>query len=94
MENFDFTKKQTEDYGEINMSVSPICLSKDGKKYAYVTFDDGVRSAEGKIPDCRIMTNNGFARIEVAQLEKYMYENLSVLKRMSAGINVFDAFRK
>ncbi|MCR5468812.1 MAG: hypothetical protein K6F37_07625, partial [Lachnospiraceae bacterium] len=87
MENFDIgeTLKQSENKGELNMSVSSICLSKDGNKYAYVTFDDGVRHAEGRIPDCRITKNDGFARIEVAQLEKYMYENLRDLKKMAAG---------
>ncbi len=95
MEYFDLKPEEKENTkGEIDMSVSPICLAKNGEKYAFVTFSDGVRNAEGKIPDCRIIKNNGFAKIEVAQLEKYMFENLKHLKKMAAGINVFDAFRK
>ena len=38
---------------ELKMSVSPIC-QKEGKRIAYVSFTDGKRTAEGKIPDCII----------------------------------------
>lgn len=78
---------------DINMSVSPIC-SKDGEKFAYVSFTDGERLAEGKIPDCKIVTNKGFSTEEVAQLEEYMILELANLKKMAAGINVLDAFLK
>ena len=41
---------------EINMSVSTVCV-KDGEKCAYVSFADRARLAEGKIPDCKIISN-------------------------------------
>lgn len=78
---------------EINMTVSPVC-AKDGKKYAFVSFTDGERFADGKIPDCKIILNKGFNQEEVKQLEEYMKSELATLKRMAAGIHVMDAFLK
>lgn len=76
---------------ELEMSVSPIC-TKDSQKYAFVSFTDGVRNAEGKIPDCVIIRNNGFDEDEVQQLETYMKQELPQLKKMAAGINVLKNF--
>lgn len=78
---------------EVKMTVSPICV-KDGEKYAFVSFTDGTRTAEGKIPDCKILTNEGFDTDEVSQLEKYMQLQLADLKKMAAGIRVMDSFLK
>lgn len=78
---------------ELKMSVSPICV-KDGNRYAFVNFADGKRTAEGKIPDCKIISNKGFSDKEVAQLEEYMKKELVNLKQMAAGINVLGAFMK
>lgn len=78
---------------ELNMSVSPICV-KDGEKYAFVSFTDGERFADGKIPDCKITLNKGFSQEEVKQLESYMQSELPQLKKMAAGIRVMDAFLK
>ncbi len=78
---------------EVNMSVSPVCV-KDGEKYAFVSFADGERQAEGKIPDCKIVSNKGFTQEETEQLEAYMQDHLATLKRMAAGIRVIDAFMK
>ena len=80
--------------GELNMAVSAICQNESGEKYAFVTFSDGVREAEGSIPKCNIIRNKGFAEIEVQQLEKYMQENLAQLKKMVAGVDIFSAFKK
>ncbi len=77
----------------LDMSVSQI-FYKDGKKYAFVFFTDGVRSAEGKIPDCKILSNRGFCEEEVGQLEAYMGRELMSLKRMAAGVRALDAFMK
>ena len=78
---------------EFTMSVSPVCL-KDGKKYAFVSFTDGERSAEGKIPDCKILSATGLALGEVKMLEEYMKQELPRLKKMAAGIRLVDAFMK
>lgn len=83
-----------ENNGELQMSVSSICRDESGKKMAYVTFSDGVRNAEGRIPACKITSNEGFAAIEVSELEKYMTEHLEEIKTMAANVNVLDAFMK
>ncbi|MCM1047562.1 MAG: hypothetical protein NC433_03970 [Clostridiales bacterium] len=76
---------------ELKMSVSPIC-TKDGSKYAFVSFTDEERSAEGKIPDCKIINNDGFSDEEVEKLEYYMQQELPQIKKMAAGINIMHSF--
>lgn len=78
---------------EFTMSVSPICV-KDEQRFAYVSFTDGERSAEGKIPDCKIVSATGFTQDEIRMLEEYMERELPRLKRMAAGIRLMDAFMK
>ncbi len=86
--------KNSNNQGELNMSVSAVCQNETGDKYAFITFSDGVREAEGKIPECKIKRNDGFAEIEVQQLEKYMKDNLRELKKMAAQVDIFSAFTK
>lgn len=84
---------------DMRLSVSPVC-KKDGETYAFVTFTDerrnaqGVRVAEGKIPDCKIISSEGFDEGEVGMLEMYMKQNLLQLKKMAAGIRLFDVITK
>lgn len=78
---------------ELKMSVSPIC-EKDGKRYAFVTFSDGGRFAEGKIPECEMISNRGFSEEEIEKLKEYMQKELPQLKKMAAGVNVFGALMK
>jgi len=78
---------------DVNMMVSPVC-TKDGKSYAFVSFEDGEKTAEGKIPDCNIIANKGFSADEVQQLETYMKRELTNLKKMAANINPMDALLK
>lgn len=75
----------------IDMSVSQV-FSRNGERYAFVSFTDGDKIAEGKIPDCKIISGNGFGKEEVKQLEDYMERELPRLKRMAAGINAMRAF--
>jgi len=83
----------TNDNPDMSLKVSPVC-SKDGEKFAYVTFSEGNRSAEGKIPDCKIISSTGFDEGEVGMLEMYMKQNLLQLKKMAAGIRLFDVITK
>ena len=76
---------------ELNLTVSSVC-DKDGKKFAFVTFSDGKRTAEGRIPDCVIISNKGFEADEVRMLEIYMKSELTSLKKMAAGVRWIDAF--
>lgn len=75
----------------INMSVSQV-FAKNGERYAFVSFTDGEKNAEGKIPDCKIISGSGFGKEEIKQLEDYMERELARLKRMAAGIDVMRAF--
>ncbi len=85
---------------DMRLTVSPVC-KKGGETYAFVTFTEGnryaqqgVRVAEGKIPDCKIISNKGFDEGEVGMLEMYMKQNLLQLKKMAAGIRLFDVITK
>lgn len=78
---------------ELKMSVSPIC-TKGEERYAFVNFTDNSRLAEGKIPDCKIISNKGFNEGEIRQLEEYMKKELPRLKQMAADINVLGALMK
>lgn len=75
----------------MNMSVSQV-FSKEGKQFAFVSFADGNRTAEGKIPDCVITSHNGFSEEEITQLENYMRRELTNLKKMAASVDVMSAF--
>lgn len=88
----------------MKLSVSPVC-KKDGETYAFVTFTEvlntqgahvaqKVRVAEGKIPDCKIISSEGFDEGEVGMLEMYMKQNLQQLKKMAAGLRLFDVITK
>ena len=76
--------------GPVDIRVSGIC-QKDGKKMAYVSFNDGDKNAEGVIPDCVITRNEGFTEDEISQLQDYMKRELQSLKKTAAGINVVKA---
>lgn len=89
----EYRKGGTHMENEFTMSVSPVC-EKDGKKMAYVSFTDGERMAEGRIPDCKIIRSSGFNDGELLLLEAYMKRELSQLKKMASGIRLMDAFLK
>ena len=78
---------------ELTMQVSGICR-KDGQKFAFVTFSDGKRRAEGVIPDCKIRSQTGFEEDEICQLELFMKMNLDKLKRKAASIDPVRAMMK
>lgn len=78
----------------MNMLVSGVS-EKNGRKMAYVLFEDeDKRSAEAVIPECRVISNNGFSEEEVVQLEDYVRRNLTDLKKRAAGINPVTALMK
>lgn len=79
--------------GELSMSVSPV-FEKGGQKKACVSFSDKSRVAEGEIPECKIIKNQGFSEEEVEALERYMKANLTMLKKMASSVNVLGAFMK
>lgn len=77
----------------MTMTISGIS-EKNGEKLAYVCFEEGKRSAEGIIPDCKINKNNGFTEEEVKMLEEYLIANLADLKKQATQISPFRAMMK
>lgn len=75
----------------MNMSVSSI-VSKDGKREIYVLFTEGPHSAEGRLSDYKMISNNGFTQEEVDMLETYMRRETDRILQMAKNINVMDAF--
>lgn len=71
---------------EFTMKISGVCNGKEGKK-AYVSFSDERRSAEGVIPECKIIKQSGFTDEEIARLELFMKMNLADLKKQAGAIN-------
>ncbi|MBQ9123370.1 MAG: hypothetical protein IJY10_07770 [Lachnospiraceae bacterium] len=89
----EIPKPEAEVDVEMTMSVSPVCV-KDGKQYAFVTFVLGEKMAEGRIPECQMISNKGFSSEEVEKLERYMKRELTSLKKMASSVNVLGAFMK
>lgn len=77
--------------GKMNMSVSQI-FKKDGKATAFVLFSEGSKSAEGKLPDCTIISNNGFSEKEVKALELYLKMQQEAILKTAKEINIMKAF--
>ena len=78
---------------ELKMTVSGI-VPKDGRKSVYVVFEDGQRKAEGYVPDCIIIKNEGFEEDEVKVLELYMKQNQDQIREMAKAINPIKALMK
>lgn len=78
---------------EMEMSVSPI-VRKGNQKYIYVMFREGVRTAEGRLPDGKIISNQGFSEDETAALELYLKSDKDRIVAMAKKVNAMDAFLK
>lgn len=77
----------------MNVMVSGIA-TREGRKVAYVMFEDNGRSAEAIIPECSILSNKGFSDKELENLKDYMFENMEQLKRQAMDINPLRALMK
>ncbi len=91
-ENFSLDMNN-ESRPSLTMTVSPICGTGAGR-YAFVSFTDGKRTAEGKIPDCVITKNEGFSDEEKKALSDYMRRELSSLKKLAASQGPLQAMLK
>ena len=64
----------------MTMTYSAIVRDKDNKKIVRVKFERivnaGPETAEGLLPDCKIVSQNGYSDEEVAGLEEYLRGNL------------------
>ncbi len=74
------------------MKVTPITHDKRGKPQVFVTFTDGKRTAEGRIPGCKIISQEGFTEEEIAALNLYMKQEKATILSMAKKINFMDAF--
>lgn len=93
MKNENAVSADGPDMSEMEMTVSPVCGSGEDR-YAFVTFTEGEKTAEGKIPSCEIIRSKGFSKEELAGLSTYMKADLPHLKQLAAGQNVFKAMFK
>jgi len=79
---------------EMKMTVSEIFRTPDGDKYVFVTFEDENRFAEGKIPDCKIVKQEGFTDAEIILLEQYMKNEQTTIFDEARKVNAMRAFLK
>lgn len=70
----------------VNMLVSGI-LSRDGRKFARVSFVRGGDVAEGRVPEGIIERTEGFSEEEVKQLERYLREHCGEIKEQAKKVN-------
>lgn len=84
------------DAGEMKLLISGI-VDKEGNKKACVYFEDENipgRYAEGYVPDCKIVRQQGFSEEEITKLEEYLLENIAAIKREAQDINPIKAMMK
>ena len=78
---------------ELRMTVSGV-VPKDGRKNVYVVFEDGVRRAEDCVPDCEILSSQGFEEEELEMLKLYMKQQQDQIREMAKNINPIKALMK
>jgi hypothetical protein len=65
--------------GEMKMTYSAIVRDKDNKRIVRVMFErkNGslLETAEGLVPEGKIVKSSGFSPDEIKQLESYLWEN-------------------
>ncbi len=78
---------------DIQMSVSSMTRSGD-EKAVYVFFQDGKKSAEFALPECRVVKNDGFDEEEIQKLSAYVDHERDTIFEMAKGINPIKALMK
>ena len=76
---------------EVRLEISGV-VEKDNKRIAHIRFTRGSDYAEGYIPDCVITKAQGFSDEEKEQLEDYLKNNLTQLKKKAALLNPLNGF--
>ena len=67
-------------------------MGEGDNKKIYVLFSDNEKSAEGRIPDCTIISNKGFSQDEVKQMEDYLRESKDLIISEAKRINPIKSF--
>ena len=90
----DFHEDLEMDYSmnsEITMSVSSMTRTRDSKA-VYVLFQDGQKSAEISLPECKLISNKGFSDEEISQLSDYVQNEQDGIYDMAKTVNPMKAF--
>jgi hypothetical protein len=77
----------------MEMIVSGFVGSEDDR-HICIMFIDGQKSAEGSVPECKIIKNHGFEPDEVEQLETYLRVNAKLISDEAKNINPLKAMMK
>ena len=78
---------------DIKMSVSSMTRNGDNKA-VYVFFQDGKKSAEFALPECRVVKNSGFDEEEIEKLREYVDGERESIFGMARKINPVKALMK
>ncbi len=76
---------------EIRMSVSSVTRTGE-QKSVYVLFQDGEKSAELLVPDCKVVYNRGFSEEELEQLKAYGQQETETIFALAKNVNPIKAF--
>ena len=71
---------------ELKISHSTV-LTKNGRPYVAVMIERGRDVAEGGIPDCKIVSNQGFSSSEVEELEELLHSHKMEIIDAAKGIS-------
>lgn len=77
---------QTGQGGEMQVLVSGV-ITKEGRKFARVSFMRGKDWAEGTVPDGTIERSEGFTQEELTGLSDYLKREKDVLLAQAKGVN-------
>lgn len=70
-------------------------MTRNGQdKAIYVLFSDEEKSAEFKIPECKLLRNKGFSDEEISQLLQYVNNEQDSIFKIAKEINPMKAFMK
>lgn len=69
-------------------------LGKGSDKKVCVYFESGAKNAEGYVPECKIVKNNGFTEKELIDLEMYLKDNMQTILREASKINPLKSMMK
>jgi hypothetical protein len=73
------TKEGSNEEPEMKMTYSALVAGSDGKKVVRVMFErvvnGEVQTAEGVLPDAKIVKHNGYEDKEIAAMEFYLSQN-------------------
>lgn len=77
---------------KIEMEISPITHDNAGKPQVFILFKDGAKSAEGRIPGCSIISNEGFSDEDIKILEQYLKAEKAAILTQAKKLDVMKAF--